>query len=75
MIKWSDPAPSRSALRVRRHTCECKATRYELCSGAGLVHLRRTVRSPDGRLVSVSPWLRPAEAEQLWDGLLRGRAR
>jgi hypothetical protein len=75
VIEWSDPAPCRSAIRVRNSTCECMATVYELCSGAGLVHLRRMVRTPDGLRVSASPWLRPAEAEQLWEDLLRGRAR
>ncbi|MFI6630758.1 hypothetical protein ACIBI7_17960 [Nonomuraea fuscirosea] len=67
--------PRAASLRVRSHTCGCSPTSYELCAAAGLAFIRRTVRSSAGTHVSDSPWLRRAEADQLWTALLEGRAR
>jgi len=75
VIEWSRPVPRCGSIRVRSFTCDCAATVYELCSAAGLFHIRRTVRSPEGHRVSESPWLRVAEAIRLWDRLLDGSAR
>lgn len=74
-IAWSEPVPRCGSIRVRAHTCECIMPSYELCSAAGLVHIRRTVRSAEGTCVSESPWLRAAAAHRLWESLLDGHAR
>ncbi|MEO3799382.1 hypothetical protein [Nonomuraea sp. B1E8] len=74
-IDWADPVGRGSCVRVRDHTCDCLPTSYEFCVTGGLGHIRRTERTSSGSRVSVSPWLRVAEAKRLWESLLEGRAR
>ncbi|MEV0971040.1 hypothetical protein [Microtetraspora glauca] len=74
-IHWLQPTPRCTRVRVHEHTCECKATIYELCQAGGLTFIRRTVRGPDGPVVHEGPWLIAAKAERLWQHLLLGQAR
>ncbi|WP_067178677.1 hypothetical protein [Microtetraspora niveoalba] len=74
-IRWLPPAQRSDRVRVRRHTCECKATIYELCHSGGLMFIRRTVRGPDGAHVHESDRLVTARMEVLWLRLLLGEAR
>ncbi|WP_084464546.1 hypothetical protein [Microtetraspora fusca] len=74
-IRWIAPTSRSSRIRVREHTCECKATIYELCQAGGLTFIRRTVRGPDGPVVHEGPWLLAAKAQRLWHHLLLGQAR
>ncbi|MFF4773477.1 hypothetical protein ACFY05_11525 [Microtetraspora fusca] len=74
-IRWLAPAQRSDRVRVRRHTCECKATIYELCHSGGLLFIRRTVRGPDGARVHESDRLVTAKMEALWLMLLLGEAR
>ncbi|MBW8485115.1 hypothetical protein [Actinomadura parmotrematis] len=62
-------------LRTLAHTCECRATLYELCSLGGHYFIRRTVRGPSGNEVAESPRIRHGKAVDLWFRLLRGVAR
>ncbi|GAA2215794.1 hypothetical protein GCM10009850_112620 [Nonomuraea monospora] len=74
-ITWSPSTNRAVSIRVRRHTCGCVPTSYELCAAAGLAFIRRIVRSSAGAHVSESPWLPRAEADKLWTALLEGWAR
>ncbi|WP_043613905.1 hypothetical protein [Nonomuraea candida] len=74
-IDWSRPAGRSVTVRVRAHTCDHEPTSYELCAAGGLAHIRRTDRTAKGTRVSESPWMRPTEAERLWNALLEGDAR
>ncbi|MCC5575125.1 hypothetical protein IMZ11_05655 [Microtetraspora sp. AC03309] len=74
-INWLVPVQRSDRVRVRRHTCECKATIYELCHSGGLVFIRRTVRGPDGSRVHESERLVTARMEILWLRLLIGEVR
>ncbi|GAA3124621.1 hypothetical protein GCM10010466_14350 [Planomonospora alba] len=74
-IDWRPERPRAERIRVKEHTCCCKATFYELCQAGGLAFVRRTHRL-DGRvIVHESPWVRVKEAEELWFRLLTGSAR
>ncbi len=74
-LDWRMPAARAARVRVRLHTCECKATLYELCQGGGLMFVRRTVRRSDGPVVHETEWLRTALMERLWQRILLGEAR
>ncbi|MGI5160141.1 hypothetical protein [Microbispora sp. CA-102843] len=65
------PTNRSDRVRVRRHTCECKATIYELCSAGGLLFIRRTKR---GKKVEIRETERlvAARMEELWVRLLSG---
>ncbi len=60
-------------MRVHRHTCECKATIYELCSAGGLMFIRRTKRGVKVE-VRESERLVSARMRLLWLRLLSGEA-
>jgi hypothetical protein len=74
-IPWRKPAPRCSRVRVRRHTCECRATLYELCMAGGLVLIRRTIWKVGGPIVAETDWLQSRRAEELWQRLLVGESR
>ncbi|MEZ0074448.1 hypothetical protein [Planotetraspora sp. GP83] len=74
-IAWIAPMARCNRVRVRRHTCDCKATIYELCASGGLMLVRRTVRAPEGAAVRESAWLVTAKAAHLRRLLLLGHAR
>lgn len=74
-VTWREPSARCVQARIRRHTCECKPTVYELCVSGGLVFIRRTVRTCDGVNVRETEWLRSARAVELWLALLAGQAR
>lgn len=74
-INWLKPTARSDRVRVRLHTCECKATIYELCHSGGLVFIRRTIRGPDGSDVHETERLIWVRMEVLWNRLLLGEAR
>ncbi|WP_433214852.1 hypothetical protein [Microtetraspora malaysiensis] len=74
-LAWRAPTARAARVRVRLHTCECKATLYELCQGGGLMFVRWTVRRADGHVVRETEWLRAALMERLWQRILLGEAR
>ncbi|GAA2204007.1 hypothetical protein GCM10009850_001310 [Nonomuraea monospora] len=74
-IDWSESAGRSASFRIRSHTCECLPTIWELCAAGGLLHIRRTERTPQEERVYESPWIRTPEGIALWAALLEGRAR
>ncbi|MFF4772512.1 hypothetical protein ACFY05_06605 [Microtetraspora fusca] len=74
-LEWWEPLPRASRVRVHLHTCECKATVFELCQAGGLKFVRRSVRGPESVIVHETEWLRVVKAEQLWQRILLGEAR
>ncbi|GIH24262.1 hypothetical protein Aph01nite_25720 [Acrocarpospora phusangensis] len=74
-LLWLPPVPRTDRTRVRQHTCECRATIYELCQAGGLRFIRRTVRGPDGSRIHETERVVTARAEQVWLRLLLGQAR
>lgn len=70
-LAWASPTARCERVRVRRHTCNRCAPRYELCVAAGLAFVRRSV---DG-VIHETAWTAAAETEQVWASLLRGTAR
>ncbi|MEO3853320.1 hypothetical protein [Acrocarpospora sp. B8E8] len=75
VLLWLLPVARADRTRVRQHTCECRATIYELCQAGGLRFIRRTVRGPDGQRVHETERLVAARAERVWLRLLLGQAR
>ncbi|MGW4793021.1 hypothetical protein ACWEPC_11485 [Nonomuraea sp. NPDC004297] len=73
-IPWSDSVGRSTTTRIRAQTCPCTKTTFELCAVGGLLHIRRIVTTPNGDLVSESPWLRWPNGKALWRDLLGGRA-
>ncbi|WP_244302048.1 MULTISPECIES: hypothetical protein [Microbispora] len=59
---------------MRRHTCECRPTIYELCQAGGLLFVRRTEREGEVK-VHETERLVSARIEPLWTKLLTGEAR
>lgn len=74
-IEWRTVQGPPAVVRVLTHTCECRATTYELCGLGGGYFIRRTTRGPSGDRVEESPMLNAGRAGRLWFELLRGRAR
>jgi hypothetical protein len=74
-IDWRPERPRADRVRVKEHTCCCRATFYELCQAGGLMFVRRTHRLGDEVTVHESPWVRTRAAEELWFRLLMGTAR
>ncbi|MFF3669869.1 hypothetical protein [Microtetraspora malaysiensis] len=74
-LAWMVPAQRANKVRVHLHTCECRATIYELCQAGGLRFVRRSVRGEKGVVVRETEWLRAVKAEQLWQRILLGEAR
>jgi hypothetical protein len=70
-LAWASPTARSSRIRVRHHTCNRCAPRYELCVAAGLAFIRR---SADGETHETA-WTTAAETERIWASLLRGAAR
>ncbi|MEU6408586.1 hypothetical protein [Microbispora sp. NPDC046933] len=68
------PTNRSDRVRVHRHTCECKATIYELCSAGGLWFIRRTKR---GKKMEIRETERlvAARMKGLWVRLLSGEVR
>lgn len=73
-ITWLKPTPRSDRVRVRRHTCECKPTIYELCQAGGLLFVRRTEREPAVK-VRETERLITVRIVPLWTKLLTGEAR
>ncbi|MFC0864465.1 hypothetical protein ACFHYQ_19420 [Sphaerimonospora cavernae] len=74
-VNWRKSVPRAPRVRVRRHTCDCKAIVYELCQAGGLSFIRRFSRSGGKTLITESDWVRVPEAEHLWLKVLMGTAR
>ncbi|GIH98685.1 hypothetical protein [Planobispora takensis] len=74
-IDWREEQARAARVRIREHTCDCKATFYELCQAGGLMFIRRTHRGPKSTVVHESPWLLTKETQELWIRLLMGSAR
>ncbi|WP_204074529.1 hypothetical protein [Planotetraspora phitsanulokensis] len=62
-------------VRVRKHTCDCMATIYELCYAGGLLFIRRTIRELDSRVAHETDRLITVRMEDLWMRLILGQAR
>ena len=75
-IEWRQVKQPVGRVRVISHTCECRATVYELCGLGGGYFVRRTIRGPRGGVqVAESPAVNAGRAGALWFAVLRGRAR
>lgn len=74
-IGWLEPTSRSDRVRVRRHTCECKATIFELCHSGGLMFIRRTIRGPECLAIHETERLIAVRMEALWHRLLLGEAR
>jgi hypothetical protein len=74
-IAWHHPTRRSDRARVRRHTCDCKATIYELCHSGGLLYIRRTVRDMEGYVIRETERLITVRMEDLWNKLILGQAR
>ncbi|GIH77679.1 hypothetical protein [Planobispora longispora] len=74
-IDWRVERPRADRVRVREHTCDCRATFYELCQAGGLMFVRRTHRAMGKTAVHESPWAPAKETQKLWLRLLMGGAR
>ncbi|GAA3448168.1 hypothetical protein [Planomonospora venezuelensis] len=74
-LDWCEPYPALTRARAVAWTCACRATVYELHTGAGRGFIRRTVQL-DGRpqIHHTPPWP-AAEALVIWTALLSGHAR
>ncbi|MEO3799470.1 hypothetical protein [Nonomuraea sp. B1E8] len=55
LVDWRDPYPRFERVRIKRHTCGCKARILELCTAAGLAWVRKTDRLEAGSLVWETP--------------------
>ncbi|WP_043623647.1 hypothetical protein [Nonomuraea candida] len=75
LVDWREPEPRFDRVRIRRHTCDCKARILELCTAGGVAWVRKTDRFESGSLVWESRPLKTNEAEELWRKLLDGKAR
>ena len=73
-IEWLRATNRSDRVRVRRHTCECKATIYELCGAGGLSFNRRTTRGA-AMEIHETERLVSARIEGLWVRLLSGEVR
>ncbi|MCT9932848.1 hypothetical protein N5079_21820 [Planotetraspora sp. A-T 1434] len=74
-INWMVPTHRSDRIRVRRHTCDCKATIYELCHAGGVLFIRRTIRRDEGNRVHETERLITVRMEDLWTRLILGQAR
>ncbi|MFF5206255.1 hypothetical protein [Streptosporangium sp. NPDC000396] len=74
-IDWRPERPRADRVRVKEHTCDCRATFYELCQAGGLMFIRRTHRLRGVVTVHESPWAVSRQVEALWLRLLIGSAR
>ncbi|TKK84335.1 hypothetical protein FDA94_29785 [Herbidospora galbida] len=73
-VRWLSPTSRAVRVRVRRHTCECQPTLYELCQSGGLMFIRRTRRVNHPSTMETD-WLPTRDAEQLWTRILTGEVR
>nr|WP_221473842.1 hypothetical protein [Planomonospora venezuelensis] len=74
-IDWRPEQPRVDRVRIKEHTCDCKATFYELCQAGGLMFVRRTHRQMGEVIVHESPWTVAKRTQELWLRLLMGSAR
>ncbi|GAA4564791.1 hypothetical protein [Planotetraspora kaengkrachanensis] len=74
-IRWLKDTRRCDHVRVRRHTCDCKSTIYELCHAGGLMFIRRTIREGDAQIAHETERLITARMEDLWMRLILGQAR
>lgn len=75
LIDWRPTVPRADRVKVKEHTCDCRATFYELCRAGGLMFVRRTHRLGGAVTVHESPWELSKQVEALWMRLLIGSAR
>ena len=57
-IQWHRIHSTPESARVIAHTCECKATIYELCNRGGGHYIRRTTRGPTTETHQTAPDMR-----------------
>lgn len=74
-IRWLRPTSRSDRVRVRRHTCECRPTVYELCAAGGLMFVRRTVEARRGVRIHETDRINTAGMRELWRRLILGQAR
>lgn len=74
-LDWLKPANRCRTVRVRQHTCDCRATFFEFCTAGGLSFIRRSTHDATGLVVHETPWVVLAEGCRVWQLLLRGQAR
>ncbi|SNS61722.1 hypothetical protein SAMN05216276_1012140 [Streptosporangium subroseum] len=74
-IDWRPSLSRAGPARVKEHTCDCRATFYELCQAGGLMFIRRTHRLRGAVDVHESPWVVARDTQALWLRLLMGSAR
>lgn len=72
-LSWHEPTSRASRIRVVSHTCECKATTYELCAAAGQGFVLRTDREKG--TVRETAWTLTAVARHTFHQILQGEAR
>ena len=75
LIDWRPELSRAGQVRVKEHTCDCRATFYELCQAGGLMFVRRTRRLKGAVDVHESPWVVARVTQALWLRLLMGSAR
>lgn len=77
LIAWVPQRGRAERVRIKEHTCECRATFYELCYAGGLSFIRRTHRDQVSRVLAVheSSWVLTRETADLWLRVLLGSAR
>ncbi len=73
-VRWLKPHSRCARIRVKEHTCECRARIYELCQAGGLFFVRRTDRSRSGQQMMETEWLPSARTRELWHKILTGHA-
>ncbi|WP_433501697.1 hypothetical protein ACQP1K_29100 (plasmid) [Sphaerimonospora sp. CA-214678] len=73
-VRWLKPQPRCPRIRVKEHTCECRARIYELCQAGGLFFIRRTDRGRNGQKVMETEWLPSARMRELWHKIITGHA-
>lgn len=74
-LVWRVPVARSDRVRVREHTCMCRAESYELCASGGLMFIRHTAqRAGKATVHETDRWL-SRKAEAIWIFLLAGRAR
>ncbi|MEU6715470.1 hypothetical protein ABZ897_28735 [Nonomuraea sp. NPDC046802] len=71
-LTWYEPAHRVQRIRIVLHTCECRHTVYELCTGAGQAFIRRTDR--ENGTVHETAWELTAIAQKTFSQILIGEA-
>lgn len=75
LVDWREPEPRFERMRIRRHTCDCKARVLEFCTAGGMAWVRKTDRLDGASLVWESRPQKVDDVDKLWKKLLNGQAR